>query len=214
MSLIAPAELIEDWSLYPRHAVDAAHVGNLARAYTAEVAIPPPVVDEKSKRIVDGFHRVRAWVRAFDATTPMEVELHKYRTQKDLLKDAVERNSSHGRLLDSQDRTRAALLLDRAGFQTIEIAQALHTTERRVAEVIARVVVVDGERRPAKPVVWPRPGEPPNVLSVEQYEVMTAAGGLRSVQTVRQLVRELEVGLLDLEDQRLVLGEHLGAITR
>lgn len=212
------ADLVEDFDIYPRHSVDSAYVSELARAIQAGSDLPLVRVDRKSKRIVDGFHRVRAWRKVLGRGGEIEADLRTYPTEQALLKEAIELNAAHGRKLDQQDRSRSALLLERHGVTVKEIAVVLHTTEARVQELInVRVVLVkpkpeppDGnaansplpslppEKRPAKPVAWPQPGEPPRELTPEQYRVMESSGGHRTAQTVTQLTRELEAGVVDL----------------
>lgn len=208
------SELVEDFDIYPRHSVDSAYVSELARAIQAGVSLPLVRVDKKTKRIVDGFHRARAWRKVLGRGGEIEADLHSYASEQALLKEAIELNAAHGRKLDQQDRSRAALLLERNGVTVKEIAVVLHTTEQRVQELInVRVVLVKPppqdkpvsgapppapEKRPAKPVAYPQPGKSPRELSPEQYRVMESSGGHRTAQTVTQLTRELEAGLVDL----------------
>jgi len=199
------AELVEDYEIYPRHAVDSSYVSDLTRAIQAGETLPLVRVDKKTKRIVDGFHRARAWRKVLGRGGEIEVDLRTYANEQELLKDSIEANAKHGRKLDQQDRTRSALLLERHGVAVKEISVVLHTTEARVQELLnVRVVVVkpekDGqaEKRPAKPVAYPAAGQPPREVSEEQYRVMESSGGHRTVQTVTQLTRELESGLVDL----------------
>jgi hypothetical protein len=208
------SELVEDFDIYPRHSVDSAYVSELARAIQAGVTLPLARVDKKTKRIVDGFHRVRAWRKVLGRGGEIEVDLRSYASEQDLLKEAIELNAAHGRKLDQQDRSRSALLLERHGVTVKEIAVVLRTTEQRVQELInVRVVLVKPppqgkqggnasppapEKRPAKPVAYPQPGEPPRELTPEQYRVMESSGGHRTAQTVTQLTRELEAGVVDL----------------
>lgn len=197
------AELIEDLDIYPRHAVDSSHVGDIARAVEAGKELPPIIADQATKRIVDGFHRRRAYDRL--GITDVEVELRSYASEADLLSDAVELNSSHGRPLDSQDQTRCALLLSKHGVSTQRIAVVLSTTERHVSEkLLVRVVHVQDpttghtETRPAKPVIRPLKGEEPRTITPTQAEIHDSSGGLRAGQVVMQLARELRHGLIDV----------------
>lgn len=205
------SELIEDFDIYPRHSVDSSHVSELARAIQAGEDLPLVIVDKKTKRIVDGFHRTRAWRKVLGRGGEIEADLRSYASEKDLLKEAIERNARQGRKLDQQDRSRSALLLERHGVTVKEIAVTLATTEQRVQELInVRVVFVkpsqdepDGtvsppEKQPGKPPAYPQAGNPPPVLTPEQYKVMRSSSGWRTAQTVTQLTRELESGLVDV----------------
>lgn len=205
------SELIEDFDIYPRHSVDSSYVSDLARAIQAGDQLPLVRVDKKTKRIVDGFHRTRAWRKVLGRGGEVEVDFRTYASEQDLLKEAIELNAKNGRKLDQQDRSRSALLLERHGVTVKEIAVVLHTTEQRVQELInVRVVLVKPdpepdpgapgvpEKHPAKPVAYPQPGGSPRELSAEQYQVMSSSSGHRTAQTVTQLTRELESGLVDL----------------
>lgn len=201
------AHLVEDMSIYPRHALDSSHVGDLANALRAGHVLPPPVVQDKTFRIVDGWHRNRAYLKVLGPAGEIEVDARSYDDEAAVIAAAVEMNSAHGRRLDQQDRTRAALMLRDAGVSTGTTARILRTTEERVEVLTARVVLVRGESgtaeaRPAKAVLWPRDGQPREVTE-EQYEVQRSSSGLRPIQTVGQLLREVEGGVLDLEDAGL-----------
>lgn len=202
------SELVEDYSIYPRHAVDSTHITDLASAIQAgefDGKRYPVIADEKSKRIVDGFHRKKAWQKVYGDEDPIWVELRSYANETELLKDAVRLNSAHGRRLDRQDRTRCALMLQERGVQETEIAVVLHTTPSVVQTIMTKVVIVKdnpadkGSVQPAKPVAYPRPGGETREITREQAQVMVSSSGHRTAQTVTQLTRELRSGLVDLE---------------
>ena len=197
------ASLVEDFTIYPRHDVDSTHVSDLARAIKAGVNIPPPICEAGSLRIVDGFHRVHAWRRACGGEAQIKVELRHYESGVELLKDAIALNASHGRRLDQQDRTRCVLLLKSHGVELDTIAIVLHTTTGRVEQLMARVVVVDGEQLPAKPIVFPV-GDQSRKLTASQYAVARSSSGWRPRQTITQLINEINGNVINLQDGALV----------
>lgn len=199
------AKLVEDTSIYPRHQVDDSHVRNLARAVKAGAHLPPIVVERSSLRIVDGFHRSRAYRKALGDEGAVPAEFRSYKTEAALLRDAVHLNSSHGRPLGSADQTRAALLLQEVGLGAEEIAVALNTEPAYVQRILVRIALVDDEPRAAKPSLWPARGEEPRSVSEEQYAVHRSASGWRHGQTIRSLTRELNAGLVDVERHRELL---------
>lgn len=199
LKTIPLAELVEDFAIYPRHAVDDAHVANLAEALRAGATLPPPVAEKATGRIVDGMHTSRAHRKVHGPEATLKVDLRAYADEAALVRDAVARNSAHGRRLDSQDQVRSALMLERLGTSAADIAVTLHITASRVSEITTRVVVVAGEKRPAKPSQWPN-GET-RELTEDQYAVHRSASGLRHAQTMRQLARELDAGLVRERDQ-------------
>jgi len=136
------SQLTEDMDLYPRHAVDPSHVSNLAYALEAGHTLPPIIADKESKRITDGWHRARAYRKAFGDGATVEVELIEYKDRAEMLFDAIHRNSSHGRRLDSMDMTRSVVMLQSCNVSRDRIALALHVTEDRVEKIRIRVGTV------------------------------------------------------------------------
>lgn len=129
------SELVEDMEFYPRHSVDASHVTALALALESGAELPAIVADKKSKRIVDGWHRVRAYKRVNGVESTVRVELVSYKNDAAMKLDAVKRNAEHGRRLDASDRTRSALMLESAGLKVEIIAAAMHMPESQVLRI-------------------------------------------------------------------------------
>lgn len=199
------SSLVEDLdALYPRHAIDSAHVSALARALQTGAKLPVIVVDKKSLRIIDGLHRKRAYQRVMGPQAEIEVDLRAFASEADMVRAAVELNATHGRRLDAQDMTKCALMLERHGLKREQIALTLHTTEPHVERLLVRVVVVAGTRLPVKPILWPKEGEKPREVTSVQYEIAQGASGWRTQQTVTQLTRELSGDVLNMEDAALV----------
>ena len=197
------ASLIEDFEIYPRHDVDSTHISDLARAIRAGNELPLPLVDEKSLRIIDGFHRVRAWRKVHGNDGSIKVETKRYKTEAELIKDAVSLNAAHGRKFDQQDRTRCVLMLQKIGESEKNIALTLNTTQERVKELLVRVVIVSGEREPVKPVAWPT-NESPRKFTPSQLEVAKSSSGWRPQQTVTQLTKEIKAKVIDLTNEALI----------
>jgi hypothetical protein len=194
------ADLVEDYDVYPRHALDTGHVRKLEEALRSGNALPPIVVARKGNRIVDGFHRKRAYIKVLGPTGQVEVDVRGYASEVELVRDAITMNAAHGRGLDEQDRTKGALMLRRLGVETADIAVVLHTTPERIDKILVRVVEVRDEYgthvEPAKPVV--RRFGTPRTLSPQQQQVHRSSSGWRPAQTVTQLTREIESGVLDV----------------
>lgn len=204
------AELVEDMSLYPRHAVDEANVTSLVRALESGTTLPPVVVDKASKRIVDGWHRVRAHKRVLGAAGVIDVELRSYKDETAIIKDAVSTNAIHGRQFDAIDRTRAVLMLEKHGVATLEIAAVLHIPEAHVQKIKVRVATathmsdqtVPGTRR----IVLKRPVHhlAGTKLTDEQVDAHSRAPGVSYLLLARQLTEALRTELLNLEDAKLM----------
>ncbi len=168
------------------------------------------VADERSKRITDGWHRVRAKKRVHGPGASIQVELRKYKNEAEMVKDAIAMNSSHGRRLDVMDQTRAVLMLERHGVPMEQIALVMHVTEERVGKLRVRVAnantvatdTVPGTRKiTLKRSVGHMAGK---TLTKEQAEAHDSMPGTSFLLVARQLSMALRTGLINLDDGRLM----------
>lgn len=213
--MVNPELLVEDLSIYPRHKIDQVNINNIALAIKAGERVleeHPPVVDRKSMRIVDGFHRVRAAIKCGLEEIP--VEFRSYRSKAKMIEDAVEANASHGRKLDQRDRVRAILLLEQVGVSQKRIAGALHVPEDRVVKLRHRVVDSPDGPIPDKAAYRVQPDETPMKVTRSQVELIEAAPAWRHLQSIHHITNDLNAGLVNLDDERVVeaLGELREAI--
>lgn len=200
------AELIEDMDLYPRHAVDDRHVSQIALALEAGEKLPPIVVDRKSKRTVDGFHRVRAVKRVHGPEASIEVEWKEYSSQKEMILDAIRLNSHHGRRLDSMDQVRAIIMAEAVGCSAKVIAAALCVPQGRVELLRIRVANVAPSVESAVPhsstVALKRPvfHMAGKRLTKEQAEAHQSMPGTSFELLCMQLIKAMDHDLIDREN--------------
>jgi hypothetical protein len=220
------ADLVEDMALYPRHAVDSQHVAQIALALEAGERMPPVRADKKSKRIVDGFHRLRAMLRVFGPEAEVEVELCEYKSELEIILDAIRLNSHHGRRLDRMDQVRAIRMAEAVGADKAMIAVVLHVPERQVEKLRVRVATVAASAEQAVPHTTP------SVLALkrpvlhfagrrmtkEQAEAHESMPGTSFALLCTQLVMAMENDLVNradeptmqaLEELSQVLGRYL-----
>jgi hypothetical protein len=204
------AELIEDLSVYPRHAVDDSNVQSLALALEAGCELPPLIADQASKRIVDGWHRGRAHKRVYGPGATVRVELRTYPNEAALKEDAVALNSRHGRRLDVMDQTRAVLMLEKEGVPMDRIALILNVTAKRCealrirvadARVATAATVPETHKITLKRSVAHLQGK---TLTREQAEAHDSMPGTSFLLIARQLATALRTRLVNLKDDRLL----------
>lgn len=203
------AELVEDMNLYPRHSVDPQHVAQIALAIMSGSKMPPVVVDKKSKRIIDGWHRCRAAIRSGGPEAEVEVDLREYPAEQALILDAIGLNAHHGRKLDKVDQVRAVMMAGAAGASNDLIAAALHVPEKQVEVLRVRVAIV------AETSTEAVPGTKPSVmvlkrpvlhmagqrLTKEQAEAHRSMPGTSFALLCSQLTKAIEAGLIDVTDE-------------
>lgn len=128
------ADLLLDMTIYPRNEISSQAVAMLVDAIECGEELPPITVAKEDKRVVDGFHRIRAFKKLGKDT--IEAFVKSYATEADLFADAVRLNRSHGRALDSYDIRRAIQRLLELGYVREAIADVVRIPAPRVDEMI------------------------------------------------------------------------------
>jgi hypothetical protein len=219
LSTIAVADLVEDFDFYPRKDVDSLHVSNLFQALEAGEHLPPVIADRKSKRIVDGFHRCRAWSRFHGPSSSIPVELRSYKNDGELFIDAIRLNSNHGRRLTSIDVVRAATRAKAFGVDDVQISKALRMTVEKVgALVVDRTATTyarpkpkeDNEANgsaaddafyvPLKRTIRHMAGER---LTKEQEQVNDKLSGMAPLFYINQVIMLLQSKLMPTDDENI-----------
>ena len=198
-------ELVLDWSLYPRHAVDGFQIGRLAEAIEAGEDLPPMMVDEKSLRIVDGFHRYHAFVRA--KVEEVAVEMHRFRSEADVFMHAVTLNARHGVPLAPQDQARVLLLGQRLEITREKLAEALAIRPSRIEKIERKLGRIRrGGVLYLKPAIRHYSGrEVPKAV----VDISEGLGGNTAEFYIRQLLMLLRSGGLNMTEEASELLDEL-----
>jgi len=199
---IKAAFLIEDFELYPRLRVDDLHVARLAEALLAGQELPPIVADRATLRIVDGFHRRRAYIKAFGPDAEVPVLLKEYPDEKAILLDAIRHNAGHGKRFTAADEVRALLLAERVGLEPAVVANALAIRVEKLTELASQRVAVSGaEKVVLKPALRHLAG---TRLTPEQELANRHLNGNQASFYARSLIELLESGGIDWGNRVLV----------
>lgn len=198
---VLASELVFDFTLYPRVSVDAQHVAYIAEAMRAGASFPPVIVDKKSKRVIDGFHRIKAVLR-LNPDGKIEVEWKSYRNEQEMFLEAVTLNAGHGRTLAMYDRTRCVVVAEALGIDPARIATALHLTVERITELLAtRTATFGGGPVPLKRTLLHMAGRR---LTKAQEKAQEKLSGMNQVFYVNQLITLIDADLLDTENPVLM----------
>ena len=196
------SELVEDFSIYPRNCVFDGHVYDLAESVRSGAAMPPIVADKESKRLTDGFHRRRSHIRVSGPDAVVDVMLVGYRSEADMVLDAIARNATHGRRLTTADIARCATLGKKYRISRERLSSALHVTRQKLTD-IAGTRTASG---PTRPVVLRRPmAHLANTkLTQAQEDVAEHVGGQTAIYHANILIKLIESRSLPPEDEALV----------
>jgi hypothetical protein len=224
MRQIALSELVLDFNLYPREVINQHHVREMAEADKAGAEFPPYVADKRSLRVVDGFHRHDKDKRLHGPNHLVQVVEKTYRSERDMVLDAIRLNANHGRALNSYDKTRAILLARNRGANDKVIAAALNITIERVDSLVATksAIAPDAKLRkkgvdpdakvrkksmddyvPIKQTISHMAGQR---LTKAQVEAVKKLGGMNQLFYVNQLILLIEQNMLDTANEDLMKG--------
>ena len=203
MKKMKAAELVLDFGLYPRNNVDEHNVKNLVDALAAGTELPPVIIDRKSKRVVDGFHRVRAHLRLFGDNAEIDVITKNYKNDAELFLDAMRYNASHGAKLDTCDRTHCVIIAERLSIPLDAVAGALHMPERNLG-ALRNDRTAQGPGGLAVALKRTNRHFAGLQLTKVQEEANRRSSGMNQVFYVNQIIDLIESKLLDTEDKKLL----------
>lgn len=208
MKKMKVAELIEDFDLYPRNNVDSQNVRTIINAIIAGAEIPPIIICKKSKRVVDGFHRRRAYLQHFGTDAEIEVIEKTYKDDGALFLDSMRYNAGHGARLDPCDRTHCVIVAERLGLSLDAVAGALHMPVGRLGALKAdRTATSGGLAVALKRTVHNFAGKE---LTERQTQANEKLSGMNQVFYVNQVIELIESDMLEREsDDLFVRLKHL-----
>ena len=201
MRKMKAAELVLDFDLYPRNNVDSHNVHTIMDAMALGVKMPPVVICKRTKRVADGFHRVRAALRC-DPNAEVEVVEKVYRSDAEFFLDAMRYNAHHGAKLDPCDRTRCTIIADRLSIPLDKLAGALHMPTDKLGDLKATRTATStgGLSIPLKRTVQHMAGQ---MLTKAQVAANSGLSGMNQQFYVNQIISLIENGMLNKEDAKL-----------
>lgn len=199
--------------IHSRYEMDDHLTTKLAAVLRAGYALPPMVVEAGTLRVVEGFHRRRAYreVHPEDPDVLVEVEEVEFADRKAMLAASVTSNATHGKPLTAQDHRHIVMTGLRLGFTSTALAGLLYVTNQKVETLQMEWVRppdatftahggvpgdTPGERvLPTKRATrWMETGQ---VLSAAQHAAFPSAPGQFYARYARDLITGLEGDLLD-----------------
>lgn len=195
--------LVLDYTIYPRRAVNQLNVSRLVEALEAGVTLPPVLAERMTRRIIDGFHRVNAYLRVGGPEQPVRVLFKDYPDQATMFLDALEYNAVHGLQLSTYERLTAVQKAETLGLTLDRVADALKMTPRRLDEVGLRRSSrdLDGNRVVLKRNLQRWADTP---LNSSMIEVNRRSSGQQPLVYVNQLINLLEADAINWGNKLLM----------
>lgn len=218
MKTMKLSELVLDFDLYPRGEVDSQTCYYLRQAMAAGDELPPLVACQKTKRIVDGFHRYKAYEHLYGVEHKVSVVLKQYKTDAELFLDAIRYNARHGLKLTTFDRVHCISRARRLNIKPDDLAPALGVTKEKL-EGLEKKRFAGVQAQPQKGVKGSKVGAPVaqdeplkrtilhmsgKILTPEQRTANDKLSGMNQQFYVNQVIILIENDLLDVNDAKLM----------
>ena len=199
------ASLTFDYTLFPRGQVDSQNVTYIREAIRAGAKLPPIVVCKKTRRVVDGFHRGKAYRMEFGDHVKVEIVEKTYKGDKDLFIDACALNGAHGRALTTFDRSHIVVTAKTLGIDMDSVATALNmTTAKLTSLAVDRSAQVNGDSVRTIPIKRTIRHMRGRTMTRPQEEANRKLSGMNQVFYVNQIITLIESDLLNKEDEELL----------
>jgi hypothetical protein len=198
------AKIVLDETLYPRHKISDSNVSQLVEAIKAGAILPPIILDEKTLKVIDGWHRVEAYRKVNGETAEVDVELHKYETKQAMFIDAVKRNAIQGYKLTTWDRVRSIIMLEELGASVEKIGKTLSLTKQKTESLLRDRVAIDGQGNKValKGSMESFSGKK---LDDTQRDYNEGVGvGVSLTTLLSQIIRALEANVVNRSDPRII----------
>lgn len=196
-----------DYAIHPRGELSQEHIERLAAAIRKGESLPPIVVCERSRRVVDGFHRYSAHVLTGGKRCLISIVEKRYRGESELFLDAIRYNASHGARIEESDYAKCMEVALRLEVDLSSVAGILHIPVGRLGEL--RVLGNGNDiRRPLEKNNGGNGGYVP-VLSVRSsrsthptgYSFRQSDKGV--LAAAKRIIRAIDSDSMDLETEGL-----------
>jgi hypothetical protein len=188
-------ELVEDLDIFPRRSVSDVRIDDMCYALDAGKVLPPILADRATRKIVDGIHRHRAYLKRLSAEAVIEAEFREFASNLEMLLESARVNAPQGMPLGRVDQSVVYIKAKQLVASDADIADVLGVTTTRLVRVQIRQANSSGG-----PVPLPHGTEHlgGSYLSDEQVAELRRQRGATTLTKVRELAGLLNQDLAPL----------------
>ena len=202
--LIGVTEVVLDFDVYPRTEVDSQHVRYIKDVIESGHELPPIVIDAKTKRVVDGFHRVKAYQKLLGKETKIQAIEKKYKDDGELFADAIRYNAQHGSNLTTYDRVHCLMKAIELGVSDASLADCLRVDITKIGSLkIDRTAKTNGLVIPIKRTIAHMAGQK---LTQNQVSANRKLSGMQQTFYIYQIITLIDNDLVDTENENVIKG--------
>lgn len=198
MRKVKASDVLQDLSIYPRCTVDDGHVATLALVLEAGGELPPIVICRKTRRVVDGFHRLNAHGQYHGWESEIAAVEKDYIDDREMWLDAIRYNAKHGLPLTASDRHHCELKSKLIGVDGEQLSLALGITSKQMATLVPAIQNIE-----LAPANKPRPfNAKKKHTSFVEAAGEVAPGSIRCHGCGAKLLPDAECVSCDLSDAK------------
>jgi len=205
-TLVKLSALKLDYDFYPRHELDSTRVQRLVEVLQVGTELPPIIIEKTasaSKRVVDGFHRVRAYTRCKRSEIPAISKA--YANDVEMCFDAIHLNSQHGQPLHRKDQMHCATILaGRFGIPLERVAEALVVPLNTLRGQLGKMIAIGPPERPQVYLPTAIRSIPRREFTAVQVAVIDSLPATTAPHMIQMVTNMLRTDLFDLEDDGIV----------
>jgi len=204
--------LLFDYEIYPRHKICDFNVGELIGILESGKELDPITWDKKTKKIIDGFHRVEAYKRIYGLNYEITGNEIDCQDKAEMVLKGIELNSKHGLKLSTWDKARCINLARVYKIKDQQMKDALGMTEQRFKKVCERIVEVRNKRGEAIREIELKRGQKKIAQKIDgKYVTEEEAERIESNKTVgvpqdariTSLIEDLELGSFNVNNNNV-----------
>lgn len=204
MKKIKLSKLNLDLNIYPREYPNDYHVDEIVEALKAGVHMPPIIVDMATYKVVDGWHRVKAFRKHLGDKASIEAELKDYPNEAAMFAEAIRLNAAHGQRLSRMDEAHCLAKAQEFKLDQSVVASLLNITTERAEDLVSkRLATSDDGDIVLKGSTAHLAGQK---LSEAQAGYNRKAGGLNQTFYINQVIAMLEGDAVDWDNGRVKNG--------
>ena len=198
-------ELVVDWALWPGYEandLDSTNVSRMKEALKAGMELPPIIADKKSFRIIDGFHRQKAYLSVFGEDVTVSVDLREYRNDAEMFLEAARLISIQGLPLSPKDKVHVFIVGRRMKLPLAKLAVALGMSKETADDLIKKRTA-----RTSKGEVIPLAAGASKLagksLNKSQEKFARTSNGMQPIVNARLLLNALRANSTSLTQKEL-----------
>jgi hypothetical protein len=217
---IEMSKLVFDYTVYPRHKISEFNVNDLLRVLQSGGELSPITWDNKTRIIIDGFHRVTALKKYHGNDNDIKIAGYEIdcKDKGEMLLKSTELNSKHGLKLSEWDKARCLTLAKEFKVSEELMREVLAIPQERVKKLKERIVEVRNKsgkvirhtqlKRGQDDLAKKKDGK---YVTEEQAEIIEGdkSTGMNIYSRVNTIITDLENGIIKREDKYIELIEKL-----